>query len=185
MFLLGIKEYPLARRLAFGVIVILGMWFVVKAQGLLFPFVISFVLAYLFDPLADRLENWRIPRTLASLIILILSIGLLILVGSILIPSLIGEIKILIEGIPDLADSIFTTVQESLPKLLAFAKVDSQELQQSVLETFPARAEQVLLNILKGISGVSSFLGQLFNIILIPILTFYFLKDLEARYPPR
>lgn len=177
LLLLGIKEFPLTRRLIFAVVLILGIWFFVKAQGLIFPFIISFVLAYLFDPLADRMESWRIPRTLAALIILIFSIGILILVGIILIPSLINEIKDLIEGIPDLANSIFTTVQENLPKLLAFAKIDSQKLQQNVLETFPTRAEQVLMNILKGISGVSSFLGQLFNIILIPILTFYFLKD--------
>jgi len=177
LILFSIRKYPLARQLAFAVIMILVIWFLAKAQGLIFPFVISFVLAYLFDPLADRLEGWRIPRTLAALIILILSFGVLTLVGIILIPSLINEIKELMEGIPELANSIFITVQENLPKLLAFVRIDSQDLQQSVLETFPARAEQVLLNILRGISGVSSFLGPLFNVIHVPILTFYFLKD--------
>ena len=31
-------------------------------RRLLTPFFIAFALAYLFDPLVDRLENWKIPR---------------------------------------------------------------------------------------------------------------------------
>ena len=60
-----------------------------------------------------------------------------------------------------------------------FFRIDPTRFQQSLLEELPARAEQVLSNILKGITGIGALLGQVLNLILIPILTFYFLKDFD------
>ena len=177
--LMGFKESPIARRLIVGIVLILLIWFFVKAQGVIFPFLVSFVLAYLFDPLADGLEKWRIPRTLAVFSLLFLTLAVLILVGMILIPSLIDEIQDLISRIPNLANKVAYFVQRNVPRLLEFFRIDPVRFQQSLLEEFPARAEQVLSNILKGITGIGALLGQILNVILIPILTFYFLKDFD------
>jgi predicted PurR-regulated permease PerM len=177
--LMGFKESPIARRLIVGIVLILLIWFFVKAQGVIFPFLVSFVLAYLFDPLADGLEKWRIPRTLAVFLLLFLTLAVLILVGMILIPSLIGEIQDLISRIPNLANKVAYFVQRNVPRLLEFFRIDPVRFQQSLLEEFPARAEQVLSNILKGVTGIGALLGQILNVILIPILTFYFLKDFD------
>jgi len=178
LFLLaGLKEYPVARRLCLSIVLVLLVWFVIRAQGVLFPFLVSFALAYLFDPLADWLEKRHISRTLAVLFLLFLTLGLLILVGVILIPSLIIEIQDLISRIPNLANRVADTVQNNLPKLLEFFRIDSDQFQESLMETFPTRAEQILSNLLKGITGIGALLSQILNVILIPILTFYFLKD--------
>jgi len=178
LFLLaGLKEYPVARRLGLSIVLVLLVWFFIRAQGVLFPFLVSFILAYLFDPLADWLEKRYISRTLAVLFLLFLTLGLLILVGVILIPSLIIEIQDLISRIPNLANRVADTVQSNLPRLLEFFRIDSVQFQESLLETFPTRAEQILSNLLKGITGIGALLSQILNVILIPILTFYFLKD--------
>ncbi len=177
--LLGLKEYPLARRLSIAVVIVLLVWFFTKTQGVLFPFLVAFVLAYLFDPLADLLERGRIPRTLGTLFLLFLTLGILVLVGMILIPNLVREIQDLIGRIPGMANRVAAFVQKNLPRLLGFLRVDPTKLQQSLLEEIPSRAEQVLLNLLRGITGIGAFLGQIFNMILIPILTFYFLKDFD------
>lgn len=180
LFLLwGVKEYPLARRLGVGVVIVLLIWFVVKAQGVIFPFLISFVLAYLFDPLADWLEKRRLPRTLAVFFLLFLTLGLLILVGLILIPNLVGEIQDLIGRVPNLADKVADFLYNNLSNLLERFRIDRERFQQSLLEKFPTTAEQVLSSLLKGITGIGALMGQVLNIILIPILTFYFLKDFD------
>ncbi|MBN2029373.1 AI-2E family transporter [bacterium] len=175
--LMGLKEYPFARRLGFGVFLILLVWFLIKAQGAIFPFLFAFVLAYLFDPLADLLEKVRIPRTIGVLLLLFLTLGILILIGGILIPSLTREISDLIVKVPDGANYLYGEIKENLPKILGRLPVNQETLQQKLLEEIPSRAEQVLSNVLKGVVGIGSFLGQIFNIVLIPILTFYFLKD--------
>ena len=178
VFLLaGLRRRSLVGRLGLAVVLILLVWFFVKAKGVIFPFVASFVLAYLFDPVADLLERWRIPRTLGILFLLLGTVGLIVLMGMILIPGLVEEIHDLISRIPNMADQVTAFVQKTLPKVLTFFRIDTTKFEEYLLESFPNRAEQVLSNLLKGVTGVGAFLGQILNVILIPILTFYFLKD--------
>jgi predicted PurR-regulated permease PerM len=112
-------------------------------------------------------------------LLLIVTFGLIVVVGGILIPSLVREIQDLIRRIPTLATQISMFVSSNLPRLLTFLHVDSEQFQQSLLEKFPSGAEQVLSNLLKGISGIGTLLGRVLNIVLVPILTFYILKDYE------
>jgi predicted PurR-regulated permease PerM len=177
--LLAFQNYSLARRLFAGITLVLVVWFFIHARGVLFPFIVSFVLAYLFKPLADTLEHWRIPRTLGVLILLVLTLGILVLGGMILIPSLVKEIQELIRQIPKLAVQLADLVTNTLSKLLASLKIDGTKIQQGIMEEIPSRAEKLLLSFSKGLAGIGTFLGQIFNIVLIPILTFYFLKDYE------
>ncbi|GAB2554153.1 AI-2E family transporter [Spirosoma aerophilum] len=46
-------------------------------QGLLIPLVFAILFAVLLFPLAKRLENWKVPRVLAILLCLILTLGVL------------------------------------------------------------------------------------------------------------
>jgi len=70
-------------------------------------------------------------------------------------------------------------IENNLSRLLASLKIDWMKIQQGLMEEIPSRAEKVLSNLSKGIAGIGTFVSQIFNIILIPILTFYFLKDYE------
>jgi len=177
--LMGLKAYPIARRLALGVMLILIIWFFVKIQGAIIPFFISFTLAYLFDPLADWIEKRGIRRGLAVFFLLFLTLMLLVLVAMILIPNLVEEIRDLINRIYDTAPKIYASIQENLPKIQEYFKIDAEKLRQNFLEKFPSTAEQILSNLLKGITGIGALLGQVLYIILIPILTFYFMKDFD------
>lgn len=46
-------------------------------QGLLIPLVFAILFAVLLFPLANRLENWRVPRVLAIVLCLLLTLGVL------------------------------------------------------------------------------------------------------------
>lgn len=174
--LLGMKEFQLANRLIFIVVLLLLIWFFVNAQGVIFPFIVSFVLAYLFDPIIDWLEKKKVPRTLGALLLLIVSVSLVITIGAILIPRLVSEIQDLIRQIPQPGE-IYSFINKNLNKLFERLHIDPASMNETLWAEIPVRIEQVLSNLLKGISGVGIFLGQIVNIVLIPILTFYFLKD--------
>ncbi|MFH1943459.1 MAG: AI-2E family transporter [bacterium] len=177
--LMGLREYGIARRLVTCVILILLVWFVTQARGMLFPFFAAFILAYLFDPLVDLLERIHVPRTLATFFLLFFTAGVLVLVGMILIPNLMKEIQELIGRIDKLPDKVVAFVQKDLPRLLGFLNIDPQKLKQILLAKIPSNAELILSNLLKGVTGVGVFFGQIVNVVLIPVLTFYFLKDLD------
>lgn len=69
------KEYirvagsPFSLRVIAAAIILL---FVYYAQGVVITLVLSILLAYCLDPLVEFLERWAIPRTVASMIIVLL-----------------------------------------------------------------------------------------------------------------
>ena len=74
------------------------------------PFVASALLAYLGDPLADRLQRLKLPRTLAVVAVFVLTfvvIGLLVLL---VVPLISAQISALFEALPDIARRFEQTV---------------------------------------------------------------------------
>lgn len=175
--LAGLKKDPFARRLTIAVWGLLLIWVFIKAQVVFFPFIVSYILAYLLDPIADYLEKKKIPRFLASLILVILLFGVIVMLGALLIPTLVQEIQNLINSLPQVVESIQTKILKSLPKVLQLLRIEETQFKQNWTDTVPKGLQQVFNNLLKGLLGITSFLGQLINLIIIPVLTFYILKD--------
>jgi predicted PurR-regulated permease PerM len=69
-------------------------------RDILLPFVAGFALAYLLDPLADRLERMGLGRLGATLIILILFVVVFILALVLLIPLIAHQLAVFIERLP-------------------------------------------------------------------------------------
>ncbi|MCK5148830.1 AI-2E family transporter [bacterium] len=176
-FLSGLKELAMMRRLGIIVTLTLITWIFVNAQNVVLPFLISSILAYLFNPAADWLEQRKIPRTIAVLLIMFVVITLMVVIGVTLIPSLVREIQTLIEKIPEFATMLLQKTKDNLANLLNILRLDAEKLQQGIVDEVPRRAEVVLSNLLKGMTGIGALLGQILNIVLVPILTFYFIKD--------
>ncbi|MFJ5488409.1 AI-2E family transporter [Hansschlegelia beijingensis] len=76
-------------------------FFLYLFSGILLPFVAGLALAYLLDPLADRLERLGLPRVAATVVIL-LSVLLIFVAAIILIAPLIGQqIVGLVQRLPE------------------------------------------------------------------------------------
>ena len=58
--------------------VIFLIWFLIVSRGILTPFVLAFVLAYLFNPLVTKMEKIRFRRWVSSLLIVLLVLALLL-----------------------------------------------------------------------------------------------------------
>ena len=67
---------------------------------ILTPFLLAAILAYMGDPLVDRLEANKIPRTLGVLIVMSLLIGLMILIVVILVPLFEQQAATLMQRYP-------------------------------------------------------------------------------------
>lgn len=81
------------------------------------PIFIGFVIAWLFDPVVDKLESKKIPRILSTIIVYLLFLGGLFLIVYAFVPTLISQIKDFIDTIPsiltelkDLTNNLFSTL---------------------------------------------------------------------------
>lgn len=77
------------------------LWLLYVLAPILAPFVLAAILAYICNPLVERLQGWRLPR-LAAVLLVIVAIGL-ILTGLtlVLLPLIQDEFMLLIQRFPD------------------------------------------------------------------------------------
>ncbi len=178
VFLLsGLSQFPLANRLNTLVVLILLIWIFIHAQAVMLPFIVAFILAYLFEPIADQLVKWKFPRILATALLLILTLSLVVFFGIIIIPNLIVDLGKLVLKIPNMINQLGNFLEEHLNSFLTYINIDPEEFFQNLRDEIPNRLQQFLMNVGQSLSSVGSVLGQMFNFVLIPILTFYLLKD--------
>ena len=70
------------------------------------PIFIGFLIAWLFEPLVTKMQQRKIPRVLACIIVYAAIIGLLFLIVYLFIPSLISEVKDFVKVAPDIYDDL-------------------------------------------------------------------------------
>src|SRR3546814_13019763 len=68
---------------------------------MLLPFVAGMAVAYLLDPLCDRLQRWGLSRTWATALVTVFFVLVCVLVLLLIIPTLISQIATFIERAPD------------------------------------------------------------------------------------
>lgn len=84
-----------------GALLLLTVLLVVL-RSILLPFLLGMILAYMLDPLADRLERWGLGRMSAALVILVLALMVLALAVIGIVPPLGRQIENFIERLPQL-----------------------------------------------------------------------------------
>jgi len=148
-------------------------------QPILTPFLVGMGLAYLGDPLVDRLEAMGAGRTTG--VFLVFLVFLILITGSLLIlfPIIAKEIGALIRDIPR---AIILLQESTSPFLMANFGIDPFDLNLDELKVKLASNWQQA----GGIAGqlltrvtASSFvlLTTLANLALIPVVAFYLLRD--------
>ncbi|MEJ2627969.1 MAG: AI-2E family transporter [bacterium] len=95
-----LKDKAYSKLLMLCVSLILFFWILLEIKSILFPFIISLILAYLFNPVTDWMEKIKIPRIVGTIILLVLTFGIIIVIGIFLLPGLINELHTLIKKIP-------------------------------------------------------------------------------------
>lgn len=163
-------------------------WLVVAALGALIlyvlapvltPFLVSALLAYLGDPLVDRIEALRWSRTLGVVVVFIAMFvgGLALLV--VLIPLLERQMSILIHKIPVVVDWVEAFV---VPRLALVASdlaldYDATAIRDSLLANWQ-QIGGVLRNLMGQLTrGGQMIFGWIAYLVLVPVVTFYLLRD--------
>ena len=147
-------------------------------RGVLLPFVAGMAVAYLLDPICDRLEAWGLSRTLATTGLTILFLVLAAAAVVLLIPVLAGQVASLLERVPDLIEAL----RGQSARLLAIveARVDPAMIERiegavaGSADRLVAWGTKFLGQVISG--GVA--LANLISLLVItPVVAFYLLRD--------
>ena len=160
-------------------VLVFGGWLLYLLAPVLTPFLISALLAYLGDPLVDRLEKHKISRTLGVVIVFFVMslLGLILLL--VMIPMLEKQIAVLIVKIPQSIDNFQDIV---LPRIAQFAGFETPTLDTSAFKRAIMGNWESLGGVMGGIFGKLTTSGlKIMNwlafLVLIPVVTFYLLRD--------
>ncbi len=167
----------------FGLALLLATGYLVYLLApILTPFAAAAVLAYIGDPVADWLEARGLSRTLSVIsVFLVLFIALLLLL-LILIPMLERQIALLVSKLPGYIDWLQHT---ALPAVGAFVGIELADLDLASLKVAVRDYWQQAGGSVQGVVNVLSrsgitLLGWLANLVLIPVVTFYLLRDWDV-----
>lgn len=167
-------------RLNWLIAITLTGWLFYLLAPVLTPFIAAALLAYLGDPLADRLQKFKLPRTLAVVAVFLITIVSLALVILLIGPLVKTQIGALFQALPDIARQI---EQVWLPTLFGWMKVEPGD--DVGIGAFLARYSDMVGSwsgkILLGVGKSGGVLAAaVLSFFLIPILTFYMLRDWDS-----
>lgn len=154
-------------------------------RAVLTPVFIALVLAYVTDPVIDRFESRRIPRTPAILIFIAILLVLFAGVFFLLAPAVQKEMSSLGKNMPGYIDGI---KEQALPFLEERFDVRMPESLEEAVDTISAGTGKLPPDLVKPFAGfmgkvlgnTAYFLLGLLNLILAPVFTFYFLRDFDS-----
>lgn len=143
------------------------------------PFLAAALLAYLGDPLVDRLEARKLPRTAAVVVVFVVILLVLACLPLVLIPLIEQQLSALIGKLPGYLDWMQTQL---LPWLSKNFNVDSKAWDVGAVRGAVAEHWRQMGGLASGIVGTISQSGLtlvawLANLVLIPVVTFYLLRD--------
>ncbi|MCH6483232.1 AI-2E family transporter [Pseudoxanthomonas sp. LH2527] len=173
----------LARRWQWLLIALIVGWLIWLLAPVLTPFVCAALLGWLGDPWVDRLERSGRSRTTAVVLVFTLMLLLLVLALVILVPMIERQVVTVIESMPAYRDWF---VDKALPW------VEQRTGLELVAWLDPDRLTEWIRGHWQQAGGVAATLFGYFsrsgfavmawvaNLVLLPILTFYFLRDWDT-----
>ena len=146
---------------------------------ILTPFVLGALLAYLGDPVTDKLEAKKFSRTLSVLIVFSSIILVMLIIFLLVIPVFETQLSKLFVKLPSYIDWIMTLLQ---PQLQDAFGVDTSVLEVDQIKKALTEHWGQTGGFIKGIVKTLSHSGMivlswLTTIVLTPVITFYLLRD--------
>ena len=160
-------------------VAIISMVLIYFLAPILLPFVAGALLAYLGDPIVDRLEAFKISRTLSVIIVFFIAFLLILPIFFFLVPLIESQIKLLITKMPGYIDWVMVNLKPTLEDSFGISvpALEIEQLKASFGEQF-SDAGGFFKGLVRTISHSGMVVaGWVANLFLIPVITFYLLRD--------
>ncbi len=167
-------------RLQWGLLALLALWVLWLLAPVLTPFVLAALLGWLGDPLVDRMQARGVPRNGAVIMVFAVMAAVTLLAVLLLVPMLQRQVVTLVTSLPNYREWFVGTALpwlESRTGLELVPYLDPARLFTLAREHWEQAggAAATMLGYLSR-SGFA-VLGWVANVVLLPVLTFFFLRD--------
>jgi len=168
------------RQIAFWIAALVVVVLLLLAlRDILLPFVAGFALAYLLDPLADRMQKIGVGRLGASLVILILFVLFFILALVVLVPFAAQQLGALVERLPHYVARLQQLAVEQAGPLLdrLGGRTALPQMQTSVGNLISQGIAWLGASLQSLWSGGQALLSIFSLLVVTPVVAFYMLVD--------
>lgn len=160
--------------LALGALFLLILYYL---SPILTPFALAGILAYVCVPLVTNLSR-HMPRVLAVIIVMLLVAAIFTVLLLIVLPLFIREIVTLVRAMPGWFEHLNTTVAPWINQRLDLnLRLDAASIRDAVTEALQSQ-EDIGARLLSALRlGGMGLLGLFANLILVPVVMFFLLRD--------
>jgi len=181
----------LLRWLLIMIFVVLGYLVLSYLAAVLAPILTAFGIAYLLNPLLERLARRGISRAVGAALLLATFVGVVVVAATMFAPTVAHQLGEFVDNLPRFVDNLGVWAYEHLGIRIPSdwkTYVASDHLRDTISDSFGPLREVAGA----AVGGVFSVLGVLAELLLIPVFSFYFLTDwpnilrrLDHMVPPR
>ena len=163
----------------YGVVTLFTLLFFYVLSPILPPFLLGMALAYLGDPIVDRLEKWGLSRTSGVAIVFSVMLLAAILALLVLAPMVEHQIRVLIEFIPTALEQLNGSV---IPYVSSLTGAEIPEINRtSITEGVSKYWDEIggMLGLAAGWLGSSTqvLIALAASATITPVVSFYLLRD--------
>ena len=163
----------------FWIAVVIGFFLLLTLlQGVLMPFAVSFVIAYLLEPPVDRLERLKISRGLASLAVLLVFLMAIAFVLVLLVPLVQQQVIAIVARMPRFVAATqveFNRLMAALETRVPAAEFDKlREAVNDQIGNALGWAGQLLQSMITGGFAIINLVSL---IVVTPVVTLFLLRD--------
>lgn len=134
--------------------------FILNVLGVLAPFFIGFVLAWLLNPLVTSMEKKKIPRAVGTIIVYAVLLLIVLILVRFLIPIIYEQLQVLIANLPSIFREFETFIDSLFAKFGDIQGFDLQNLKNSILDTLTGYLNNFMIS---APTFIMNFAGSLFS----------------------
>jgi len=165
---------PVRQQMTYWSVAAVAFLFVLWTLGqVLLPLVVGGALAYVMDPLADRLERMGASRILATVAISLMALLIFVLILLLVIPVLVQQTTTLVQTVPEMVTRLQAFLTERFPTL---SEADSP-LRLALGRLIAALEERGGMVVNQVVSSALGLMNTLVFFVVAPVVAFYLLLD--------
>ncbi len=159
-----------------------GVWnFILNILSVLSPFFIGFVLAWILNPIVNKLEKKKMPRVVGSMLvyaIMILSIALFV---GYMLPVIYDQIQVLIRNLPSIFNEVEIFMNNIVSRLGNIDGVDFVSIKNQIFTTITGSFNNFMTSLPNTIMGmVGNLFSSLVTICFGLVIGLYMLIDFDS-----
>ena len=161
------------------------VWLISELREIVVLLVVGYSIAYVIDPILDRLERRKISRPLGVIVLSVIALAFLAVLALTALPTLADQYRHLVEQLPDQVVRLRQLAFDSVQALIAYlpesmrASIDQQTIMQALPTPDSAMVQKVVGTLASALLSGYSIALTLISLTLLPFIVFYLAVDFD------